>query len=88
METMKKEISLGQVLAISIALLTSLITGWVTITNKMTDQNRRIQNIEMQQEKQQNQIEQITARLEDKVDHIRDELIQVRLLLENKENRK
>lgn len=85
---MKREISLGQVLTISIALLTSLITGWVTINNKLTDQNRRIQTIEIQQEKQQNQIEQITARLEDKVDHIRDELIQVRLLLENKQNRK
>lgn len=85
---MKREISLGQVLAIAITLLTSLVTGWVTINNKITDQNRRITNLEINQEKQQNQIEQIMLRFESKLDKQGEEIIQVRLLLENKQNRR
>lgn len=85
---MEKKISLGQLLAISITLLTSIITGWVTINNKVTDNNRRITNLEIQAEKQQNQIESIMTRFENKLDKQSEEIIQVRLLLENKENRK
>ena len=85
---MERKISLGQVLSISVTLIIAIFTGWVTINNKVTDADRRITNLELQQEKMQNQLEQIMIRFETKLDKQSDEIIQVRLLLENKENRR
>lgn len=85
---MKKEVTLGQVLQIAITLLIAIVTAWVTINNKVTDQERRTTQLEINQEKIQNQSQQTLTRLESKVDKQGEDLIQVRILLESKANRK
>lgn len=73
---MKREITLGQLLAVATTLLIALVTAWVTINKEVTKSSSRIDSLESRQDK----TERILERIEGKV-----ELILIKL--ENKKDR-
>ena len=73
---MKREITLGQLLAVATTLLIALATGWVTINKEVTKSSTRIDSLEFRQDK----TDRILERIEGKV-----ELILIKL--ENKKDR-
>lgn len=73
---MKREVTLGQVLAIAVTLLISLLTAWVTLTNKVTRLEAR-----------QDALEQRYQRIESKIDIIVDRTQDIQIQLERKANR-
>lgn len=73
---MKREVTLGQVLAIAVTLLISLLTAWVTLTNKVTRLEAR-----------QDALEQRYQRIESKIDLIVDRTQDIQIQLERKANR-
>lgn len=85
---MNKATPFWQLLTVGVTLLIFIVTSWVTLNNKVTDQNARLTNMEIQQDKMQSQFQSTLQRLEDKLDIQNEQLTQVRILLENKANRK
>lgn len=73
---MKKEITVGQFVSGCITILIAVLTGWITMSNKVSSQDTRIEHIENRQEK----TERILERIELTV-------IDIRLLLQNKKDR-
>lgn len=73
---MKKEITLGQTLAIAATLIISIITAWVTLTNKVTRLEAR-----------QDSLEERYMRIEGKIDIIADKAQDILIQLERKQNR-
>lgn len=73
---MKREITLGQVIATAVTLLLAIITGWVTITNKVTRLEAR-----------QDELEKRYDRIETKIDLIVDKTQNILIELERKQNR-
>lgn len=63
---MKKEITVGQLLSVGVTLLIAIITGWVTINNKVSGHEKEIQGIQIRQSRVETQID----RLENKIDKI------------------
>ncbi len=63
---MKKEITLGQIVGICVTLLTVLLTGWITTTNKIEAMKIQIQSL---QDKNAS-IERRFERIDDKLDKI------------------
>lgn len=85
---MKKEITLGQVLVACLGLITTIATGWITMTNKITDVQRRVQNLEDQRLadriEYRKSVDELKWQIQDGNQKITDILIQ----LQNKQNRK
>lgn len=73
---MKKEITLGQTLAVGATLLISIITAWVTLSNKVTRLEAR-----------QDALEDRYIRIESKIDKIADKAQDILVQLERKQNR-
>lgn len=81
---MKKEINLGQLLAVAVTLLIAIVTGWVTINNKVAAHEIEIQNIKDRQQK----TETVLDRIESKIDEINKGQTDILVKLENKQNKK
>lgn len=73
---MKKEITIGQALAIAIGLITTIVTGWVTMTNKVTSLETRVEYLERS-----------TTKLEQKLDAIEKNTVSILVALERKQDR-
>ena len=63
---MKKEITLGQILAVAVTLLIAIVGGWVTLNNKVSGHEKQIQAMEARQLR----IESMVDRIENKIDRI------------------
>lgn len=85
---MKKEITLGQLLSVSVTIVIALITGWITLSNKVATQERDLKNLEIRFVDMQISIERKFDRLENKIDHTNGILNEVKVLLERKQDRK
>lgn len=72
---MKKEITLGQLLGVGATLLIAIATGWMTMSNKISEQGMQIKNLQERQDKVesaifgiQTDIRLILVKLQDKKD--------------------
>lgn len=74
--TMKKEITLGQALAIACGLIVSIITGWITITNRVTALENKT-----------NYLEHHNQKLEEKLDAIQKNTVEILIKMERKQDR-
>ncbi len=85
---MKKEITLGQVLVAFLGLITTIVTGWITMSNKVTDVQRRVQTLESQRItdniEYRKSIDELKWQIQDGNKRITDILVE----LQNKQNRK
>lgn len=88
---MKKEITLGQLLSVAVTLLIALITGWITISNKVTEQGVRqdieIRNLKEQQASDKKDNERFKERVELKLDKINENVNSVLVKMETKLDR-
>lgn len=73
---MKKEITLGQLLSVGVTVLLTIISGWITMNNKIT-------KIEARQEMSEKRWEKIELKLDENLSAIN----QVKVELQNKKNR-
>lgn len=81
---MKKEITLGQLLSVGVTLLITIITGWVTINNKVSSHEEQIKSLENRQTK----VELVNDRIELKIDKINENIGTILVKLEGKKDRK
>ena len=88
---MKKEITLGQLLAVAVTVLISFGTGWITLTNKVSEQGAKfdiqIKQIKEEQAAIQARFDRFTERLELKIDKVNDNVNSVLIQMENKLDR-
>ena len=88
---MKKEITLGQLLAVAVTVLISFGTGWITLTNKVSEQGAKfdiqIKQIKDEQAAIQARFDRFTERLELKIDKVNDNVNSVLIQMENKLDR-
>jgi len=88
---MKKEITLGQLLSVAVTLLIALVTGWVTLNKKVTEQDTRfgieIEQIKKQQDAIQSRFDRFTERIELKLDKVNENVNSVLVKMETKVDR-
>lgn len=84
---MKKEITLGQLLSVSIALFISLVTGWITLTNKVSSQEVEINRLQKNQEYMQQKWDHGMERLEFKIEDGNEDIKKILIELQNKADR-
>jgi hypothetical protein len=89
---MKKEITLGQVLAVAATFIIAIVTGWITMSNKVTDAERRISTLEAQRVSDnieyRQSISELKWQIADGNQKTTDQLTHILVKLENKQNRK
>lgn len=73
---MKKEITLGQLLGVGVTLLITIVTGWVTINNKVSAHEIEIQALKAKSD-----------RIEIKLDRIELKTQDILIILQNKKDR-
>jgi uncharacterized protein YoxC len=73
---MKREVTLGQALSIAVTIAITIITGWITMNNKVTRLEAR-----------QDELEKRYDRIETKIDLIVDKTQNILIELERKQNR-
>lgn len=81
---MKKEITLGQLLSVGVTLLIAIVTGWVTLNNKVATHDIEIKSLTEKQYK----TEVTLDRIEGKIDKINEGQADIRVKLEKKIDRK
>lgn len=86
--SMKKEITLGQLLAVAITLLISIVSAWVTINNKVTRLESQQQEYRDQQYTLQVANDKKFDKIDQKMDAISSDTRQILIKLENKADRK
>jgi len=88
---MKKEITLGQLLSVAVTLLIAVITGWITLTNKVTQQetkfNIQIEQLKADQAAIQARFDRFTERIEFKLDKVNENVNSVLVKMESKLDR-
>jgi len=88
---MKKEITLGQLLSVAVTLIIAAVTGWVTLTNKITEQgtkfNIQIEQIKADQAAIQARFDRFTERIELKLDKVNENVNSVLVKMETKVDR-
>jgi len=88
---MKREITLGQLLSVSVTLLIAVITGWITMSNKITEQgtkfNIQIEQIKADQAAIQQRFDRFTERIELKIDKMNENVNSVLVKMETKVDR-
>lgn len=85
---MKKEITVGQLLSVAVTLLIALATGWITITNKVTRAEDKIQAIEAQQSQERLDFRKSVDELKWKMEDLNSNVTKILVELERKANRK
>lgn len=85
---MKKEITIGQLLSVAATLIIALATGWVTMSNKVTRADARIDALEASQRADKLEFTKSIDELKWKVEDGNQRIIQILIKLENKVNRK
>ena len=80
---MKKEITVGQLLSVGATLLIAIITGWVTLNNKVSGHDAEIKSLQENQTKW----EKVVERVEAKIDKGNETTTQILIKLENKKDR-
>lgn len=80
---MKKEITLGQLLSVGVTLLIAIVTGWVTLNNKVSSHDAQIKSLESRQTK----IESSIDRFDDKLDKVIDAVTDIKIKMERKKDR-
>lgn len=85
---MKKEITVGQLVSAAVAILIALATGWITMTNKVTALETRIQNKETEDYNYRLSVDKKLDRLDNKVDDLKQQGTDILVELQNKQNRK
>lgn len=73
---MKKEITLGQLLGVATTLLIAIVTGWVTLNNKVSSHDAEIKALQSTQ-----------ARTDRVLDRIEGKVEQILIVLERKKDR-
>jgi predicted negative regulator of RcsB-dependent stress response len=88
---MKKEITVGQLLSVAVTLLIAVITGWVTMSKKVTEQETKfsiqIEQIKKEQDAIQGRFDRFTERTELKLDKINENVNSVLVKMESKIDR-
>lgn len=89
---MKKEITLGQVIAVASTFILAIVTGWITMSNKVTDAERRISTLEAQRVSDnieyRQSISELKWQIADGNQKTADQLTHILVKLENKQNRR
>lgn len=80
---MKKEVTFGQLLSVASTLLIAIVTGWVTLNNKVSTHDSEIRNLKEKQVK----TDQVLDRIESKIDILSNKQTDILISLENKKNR-
>lgn len=73
---MKKEITMGQLLSVGATLLIAIVTGWVTLNNKVSSHDAEIKSLQKSDAKKEQVLDRIEGKLE-----------QILIKLENKRDR-
>jgi hypothetical protein len=88
---MKREITLGQLLSVAITVLIAFGTGWITLTNKVTEQGAKfdiqIKQIKEDQAAIQARFDRFTERIELKLDKVNENVNSVLVKMETKVDR-
>lgn len=87
-QKMKKEITLGQLLGASVTILIALVTGWITITNKVTRQETKMHQLEANYYSLQLKMDAKFDRIEGKIDNVNQDTRTILIQLQNKADRK
>jgi hypothetical protein len=77
---MKKEITVGQLLSVSVTILITIITGWITMSNKVSSHGTQLKSVE----KWQTRVEIVMDKMDSKSDRIESKIDK---LLSNKESK-
>lgn len=85
---MKKEITIGQLLSVAATLVIAMATGWVTMSNKVTRAETRLDALETMQRQDKMEYTKAIDELKWKVQDGNQQIIQILLKLENKQNRR
>lgn len=85
---MKKEITVGQVIAVLSTFVIALATGWVTMTNKVAAIEQRVRDVETEQRQLRLDFTKAFDELRWKLEDQNNKLTQVLIKLENKQNRR
>lgn len=67
---MKKEITLGQLLAVGVTILIAIFTGWITLNRSDARNDERARNLELQQTSHEIRAERKFDKLDEKLDNI------------------
>lgn len=85
---MKKEITVGQLLGACVTLLIAIVTGWITMSNKVTE----LQRNDVSHSSKELEINVKFNKIDDKLDDIRSDISNnntaILVELQKKENRK
>lgn len=92
---MKREITLGQLLSVGVTILIALITGWVTLNNKVTGNTSDIKNNEIRMmdhvinsDKQVRELKDSQAETNQTVKETNGTVNEIKVLLERKADRR
>jgi len=61
---MKKEITVGQLLSVGVTILIAIVTGWVTLNNKVSTHDAEIKHLQNRYDKSEKTFERIEAKVE------------------------
>jgi hypothetical protein len=84
---MKKEITLGQLLGVGLSLLVTVVTGWITLNNKVSSNEVEIRQLKANQEYMQNKWDRGMERLQDKIEEGNVDIRKILVELQNKADR-
>lgn len=85
---MKKEITVGQVIAILSTFVIAVATGWVTMSNKIAALDTRVQNMENEQRQARIDYTKSFDELKWKIQEGNNTITTILIKLENKQNRR
>lgn len=84
---MKKEITIGQLLSVAATLVIAMATGWITMSNKVTKSDARLDALEAMQRQDKIDYTRSIEELKWKVEDGNSRIIQILIKLENKKDR-
>lgn len=85
---MKKEITIGQLVSASVAILISLITGWITMNNKVTALETKMNIKDTEEYNYRLSLEKKLEKMDLKLDDLKQSNNDIKVELQNKENRR
>lgn len=84
---MKQPVNWWQILGILIPVLSTIIASWITLSNKQSAHDIRIQRLENDQYNNQLKIERSFEKIENKIDNLNANYTKLLVELQNKANR-
>lgn len=85
---MKRELNLGQALSMAITLIIAGVTGWVSLNNKVSTQEANVKNLEIRMTSYEIRQAAENAEIKKALQEISSTVIDIRLSLKDKADRK